>query len=49
MGNCELYVTVFVVINDTVRCISISSLKFEILCKYSGKSISVPLSVLDGL
>ena len=49
MGNCDLGVTVCEPVNDTVRCISVSSLQFKILCRCSGKSTGTPTSVLDGL
>ena len=41
-------VIVFVLINDIVRCISISSPELKILCRFEGESICAPPSVSDG-
>ena len=41
---CELCAIVFVLINDTMGCISVSALQFKILCRCSGKSICAPTS-----
>ena len=49
MGNYEVSVVVFVLINDSVRSISGSSLQSKTLCRCSGKSICAPLSLSDGL
>ena len=49
MGNYEYSVIVFVPINDSVRCISGSSLQSVILCRCSGKSICASHSLSDGL